>query len=115
METRDKNGLTEREFLASYRQKDYPRPSVTVDIAVFQRGQGGLRALLIRRGGHPYLGCWALPGGFVNPDEEAHAAAARGRRRQRRALFRRLLSAKGDARPAHPARRGNPLARRGRG
>ena len=77
METRDKNGLTEREFLASYRQKDYPRPSVTVDIAVFQRGQGGLRALLIRRGGHPYLGCWALPGGFGNPDEEAHAAAAR--------------------------------------
>ena len=33
--------------------------------------------LLIKRGGHPYLGCWALPGGFVNPDETADAAALR--------------------------------------
>ena len=35
MELRDKNGLTEAEFLAAYRPGDYPRPSVTVDILLF--------------------------------------------------------------------------------
>ena len=33
--------------------------------------------LLIRRGGHPCLGQWAFPGGFVNPDETVGHAAAR--------------------------------------
>ena len=33
--------------------------------------------LLIQRGVHPYLGCWALPGGFVRPDETTEAAARR--------------------------------------
>lgn len=78
MELRDKNGLTEAEFLAQYKPGDYPRPSFTADVAAFVRDvDGGLRLLMVRRGGHPYLGCWALPGGFVNPDEDADAAAAR--------------------------------------
>lgn len=76
MELRDKNGLTETEFLQSYRQKDYPRPSLTADLVVIRDGE--LHALLlIRRGGHPYLGCWALPGGFVAPGEDAQSAAQR--------------------------------------
>ena len=33
--------------------------------------------LLIQRGGHPYLGDWALPGGFVRPGETTKAAAKR--------------------------------------
>ena len=65
----DKNGLTEAQFLAVYRQKDYPRPSLTADIVLFRRGASGfadqLQVLLIRRGGHPFLGCWALPGGYT--------------------------------------------------
>ena len=78
MELRDKNGLTEAEFLAQYDPKDYPRPSFTADVAVFAcDADGGLRLLMVRRGGHPFLGCWALPGGFVNPDEDAGTAAAR--------------------------------------
>lgn len=79
MELRDKSGLTEAEFLAQYSPKDYPRPSLTADVAVFARDarEGGLRLLMVRRGGHPCLGCWALPGGFVNPDENADDAAAR--------------------------------------
>lgn len=77
MELRDKNGLTEEEYLARYQPGKYPRPSVTVDICVLARAQQGLRALLVRRGGHPYLGCWALPGGFVDPQETTQEAAAR--------------------------------------
>lgn len=76
MELRDKNGLTEAEFLQNYRQKDYPRPSLTADLVVFRSGECPA-LLLIRRGGHPYLGCWALPGGFVEPGEDARTAAHR--------------------------------------
>lgn len=74
---RDKNGLTEQEFLAQYSPKDYPRPSVTADILVFSRSESCLKLLLIARGGHPFLGCWALPGGFVNPNETTLQAAQR--------------------------------------
>lgn len=76
MELRDKNGLTESEFLKGYRQKDYPRPSLTADLVVIRSGEQPA-LLLIRRGGHPYLGCWALPGGFVAPGEDAKTAAHR--------------------------------------
>lgn len=78
MELRDKNGLTEAEFLAAYRPGDYPRPSVTVDILLFLKPKTGLpKLLLVRRGGHPCLGMWALPGGFVNPKENTEAAVLR--------------------------------------
>ncbi len=75
---RDRNGLTEAEFLAAYQPKDYPHPSLTADVCVFRRtSEGGLQLLLVRRGGHPCLGMWATPGGFVNPNETADAAAER--------------------------------------
>ena len=75
---RDKNGLTDEEFLAAYSPKDYPRPSLTADNCIFRVGPDGtLKLLLIRRGGHPFLGCWALPGGFVSPGETALEASRR--------------------------------------
>ena len=78
---RDKNGLTLDEFLALYDPDKYRRPSVTVDMAVFTmlrtEGECDLAVLLIRRGNHPYLGTWALPGGFVEMEEELADAAAR--------------------------------------
>lgn len=77
MELRDKKGLTEAAYLAAYAQKNYPKPAATADIAVFGRVGEGLRLLLVRRGGHPYLGRWALPGGFANADEPLEATAAR--------------------------------------
>ena len=40
MSLRDKNGLTEAEFLASYRVEEYPRPSVACDMVVFTIAQG---------------------------------------------------------------------------
>ena len=35
MEIRNKNGLTEKEFIASYDASKFERPSVTVDILIF--------------------------------------------------------------------------------
>src|SRR5579884_2613357 len=55
---------------------EYARPSVTVDIVVVTR-EAAPRVLLIRRKGEPFAGAWALPGGFVDPDETLAAAAAR--------------------------------------
>ncbi len=72
-ELRDKNGLTEAEFLAQYDVSKYERPSVTVDIIIISDG----KVLLIKRGGHPCLGKLAFPGGFVEPDEDVYTAAMR--------------------------------------
>lgn len=44
---------------------DYARPSVTVDMVVFTIVDFDLKLLLIERGQEPFVGCWALPGGFV--------------------------------------------------
>jgi len=55
----------EAAFLRGYRPRDYPRPSVTVDIAAFSVIDAELRVLCIKRGEHPWKGAWALPGGFV--------------------------------------------------
>src|SRR5678816_2135166 len=56
---------------------EYPRPAVTVDCVVFGLDQGALKILLIKRNGAPFAGCWALPGGFVDPNETLDAAARR--------------------------------------
>lgn len=56
---------------------DYPRPALAVDCVVFGVDQEALKVLLIRRGIEPFLGRWALPGGFVNEGESVDAAAAR--------------------------------------
>ena len=54
----------------------FPRPSITVDVALVTR-EAIPRILLIRRRGAPFAGSWALPGGFVNADEPLSVAAAR--------------------------------------
>jgi len=45
----------------------YPRPSLTVDIALVTR-EASSRVLLIQRKADPFKGKWALPGGFVDVD-----------------------------------------------
>lgn len=88
MDLLDKDGLTEREFLQQYKVGDYERPSVTTDMVIFtvteeeadsyrKLPEKELRVLLIRRAGHPYLGKWALPGGFVRSNETTEQAAVR--------------------------------------
>lgn len=76
-ELRDKRGMTEAEAIAAYRKKNYPKPALTADICIFARAGAGWKLLLIRRGGHPYLGCWALPGGFADEGERIETTAAR--------------------------------------
>lgn len=57
---------------------DYPRPALTVDCVIFGYQPGdALKVLLIRRGNEPYRGKWALPGGFVDMDEDLEASALR--------------------------------------
>ncbi len=56
---------------------DYPRPAVCVDMAIFTLRDDRFQVLLIRRGDEPFQGQWALPGGFVDIDEDLEAAARR--------------------------------------
>ena len=55
----------------------YPHPSVTTDCVIFGHDGRTLRVLLIQRGGEPYKGLWAFPGGFLNIDEPAEMGALR--------------------------------------
>lgn len=58
----------------------YPRPSLTVDAAIVSKPEGAgdtPQLLLIQRKNPPCKGQWALPGGFVDENEELDAAAAR--------------------------------------
>lgn len=69
--------MNEAEFLSEYDPGAYQRLSVAVDVAVLTVGRGALRVLLVRRTEHPHLRRWALPGGFVTPDESLDEAASR--------------------------------------
>ena len=49
---------------------EYPRPAVTTDAVIFAVEEDKKYVLLIKRGRPPYEGMWALPGGFLDYDEE---------------------------------------------
>ncbi|MGZ3098328.1 NUDIX hydrolase [Streptomyces sp. H72] len=51
--------------------------AVTVDLAVLTLRADALHVLLVERGQEPYAGRWALPGGFLLPEESAETAARR--------------------------------------
>ncbi len=85
---KNKLGLTEEQFLATYDASKFERPSVTVDMLIFtvtdeekknyrKLPEKVLRILMIKRGDHPYIGQWSLPGGFVQMDENLDEAALR--------------------------------------
>ena len=96
----------DRAFLKTYDDSKYAKPSVTADMVIFSTTSapqsqaalsnqpavnsaslrslsahslvnGSLQVLLIRRGKSPYKDQFALPGGFVNPDESVDQAAHR--------------------------------------
>lgn len=84
----NKRGQTELEYLEAYDVSQFERPSVTVDMLVFtvmdeleenyrKLSPKSLKILLVKRGEHPYIGQWALPGGFVVPGESLEEAARR--------------------------------------
>ncbi len=77
MDRLDKKGKTEEQFLRDYDVTKYFRPSVTVDVVLYVKTDRGMRVLMIERGGHPFLGDYAFPGGFVERDEPCEVAAPR--------------------------------------
>jgi len=85
---RNKQGLTEKEFLKKYDASKFERPSVTVDMLIFtvvneeeenyrKLPEKALKLLMVKRGDHPFIGQWALPGGFVTMQESIEDAALR--------------------------------------
>jgi len=78
----------EEEFLKSYDENNYQRPSVTNDIIIFTTAdkeednlrkvaKKGMQVILIKRDDYPYKGNWALPGGFVDINESLDMGAKR--------------------------------------
>ncbi len=55
----------------------YPRPAVTADVVVLTANVFERKVLLIQRAREPFMGMWALPGGFVDENEDVDDAAAR--------------------------------------
>lgn len=82
------NNVTEAAYLSKYDAGLYDRPSITVDMIIFtvadkekenyrRLSEKALKLLMIKRGQHPYLGQWALPGGFVSTEESLDQGAIR--------------------------------------
>ena len=58
-------------------QYKYGHMAVTTDCVIFTYEDWQLKVLLVRRGGEPYKGEWAFPGGFLRMDETAEQGALR--------------------------------------
>ena len=56
---------------------NYPMPSVTTDCILINTTHAGNKILLIKRKHDPFMGKWALPGGFVEIDEDLKEGAIR--------------------------------------
>lgn len=50
---------------------------VSVDNIIVKKNNDGFHILLIKRKNDPDMGCWALPGGFVDENEALELAAKR--------------------------------------
>lgn len=58
-------------------QYKYEHMAVTTDCVIFTYEDWKLKVLLVRRGGEPFKGEWAFPGGFLHMDETAEEGAFR--------------------------------------
>jgi oxygen-independent coproporphyrinogen-3 oxidase len=73
----------EKEFLSAYHFAEYDKPSVTVDNVILavsdtaKIDKNDIQILLIKRGEHPFINAWALPGGFVRKGESVENTASR--------------------------------------
>lgn len=68
---------SEQEFLARYDPHAFPPFAVTVDVVLMTVHDGRAAVLLVERDSHPFRGRLALPGGFVQPEEDLDTAAVR--------------------------------------
>lgn len=76
-------GQTLEEFLEGYDPYKYRTPSCTADAVIFScpgpltKELRGMKILLVKRSNHPSIGYWALPGGFVDMEENLEESAKR--------------------------------------
>ncbi len=86
--SKNSKGQDLKTFLEAYDPKAYNDPCNTVDMAVFgyegalsdEGSRAGVKIkniLLVKRGDHPSIGEWAIPGGFVEYREDLDEAARR--------------------------------------
>jgi 8-oxo-dGTP diphosphatase len=61
----------------TYDPSEFPAFAVTVDVVVLTMAKGRLHVLLVQRGLEPFVGMWAVPGGFKRPSETLDEAAQR--------------------------------------
>lgn len=70
---------------------EYPFVYLTADVvALAVRPDEGLSVLVVKRGGTPYKGRWAFPGGFVDDREDVERAARRELREETGVTGRRV-------------------------
>lgn len=78
----------ETTFLKNYDITKFDRPSVATDSVVLtlnknstsnyrKNSEFSIKLLLIKRGEHPFINMWALPGGFLRKDETVEECAIR--------------------------------------
>lgn len=67
----------EKDFLASYDPHKYTPIALATDIVLLTIREGKLSVLLVERGGYPYKGDWALPGGFIQDGFSSEDTAIR--------------------------------------
>ena len=56
---------------------EYPRPMLCVDMVILRKLEEQTEILLIKRGHEPYQNHWALPGGFIEMEEDLIESAYR--------------------------------------
>ncbi len=77
MEVKNERGETLEQFLANYDENQYRHPSNTVDMILMTVSENQLKVLLVKRKDHPFIHDWAMPGGFINFDEDMETAVTR--------------------------------------
>jgi 8-oxo-dGTP diphosphatase len=77
---------------------------VTVDAVVVKKIGKDALILLVKRKNEPYRGSWALPGGFVDENEDLPVAAARELREETGIVLPNLVQLKAFGKPGRDPR-----------
>lgn len=77
----NEKGQTLEAFLEEYDPYKYKNPCVTTDAVIFsckrREADGDWKVLMVKRRNHPSIGWWALPGGFIELQENLEDTARR--------------------------------------